>query len=279
MPQPPTIQEDGTITAVVAESAETVGNGSLLRLHLPITTASALISGRYFLARCGGESQAERFEQWQFYLRKPLFAVAHRPTSQDDGMPVAEWSFYLTQNADVSSTWLHEVTKANPINLLGPFGNGFQLHPLAQRMLILFDSERSLTMLAFIEQALDAGKKVAVLIKGDALKNMLISRLSLAVEVHYAADAMEWETQLMPLLRWADQLCTTLPQNEWLPLARLIRQHRSRFDSNFAQVLVEADLVCAVGACLACVVPLADEGLTRACIHGPVMDLAKLVKV
>lgn len=273
------IHEDGTITAVVAEAAETLGNGSLLRLHLPITTFSALISGRYFLARCGVESQAERFEQWQFCLRKPLLAVTHRPTSQDDGMPVAEWAFYLPQSSDSGSVWLHEAKRGSAINLLGPFGNGFQLHPLAQRMLILFDSERSLTMLALTEQALDVGKKVAVLIKGESLKNTLISRLSIAVEVHYAADAQEWDTQLVALLRWADQLCTTLPRNDWPALARLIRQQRSRFDTNFAQVLVEADLVCAVGACLACVVPLADEGLTRACIHGPVLDLAKLIKV
>jgi dihydroorotate dehydrogenase electron transfer subunit len=39
---------------------------------------------------------------------------------------------------------------------------------------------------------------------------------------------------------------------------------------------VDADLACGYGACLACVVPLANGSLTRACVHGPVFDLLEL---
>jgi len=39
---------------------------------------------------------------------------------------------------------------------------------------------------------------------------------------------------------------------------------------------VDAPLVCGVGACLACAVPLPRGGVTRSCVHGPVFDLAVL---
>ena len=51
---------------------------------------------------------------------------------------------------------------------------------------------------------------------------------------------------------------------------------RLRLESGFALALVESDLACGYGACLACVVPLAGGSLTRACVHGPVFDLLEL---
>jgi len=59
-------------------------------------------------------------------------------------------------------------------------------------------------------------------------------------------------------------------------VAGLVRERRFRLEEGFAQALVEADLVCGVGACLSCVVPLSSGGLTRACTHGPVLDLVRL---
>jgi len=68
-------------------------------------------------------------------------------------------------------------------------------------------------------------------------------------------------------------------------LAYEIQQRRYRLEAGFAQVLVDADLMCGVGACLACVVPTAGGGFTRACVHGrftracvhgPVLDLTRL---
>ena len=51
---------------------------------------------------------------------------------------------------------------------------------------------------------------------------------------------------------------------------------RLRVEPDFAYLLVQADLLCGSGACLACVVPTAGGGLTRTCVHGPVFDLTRL---
>ena len=83
---------------------------------------------------------------------------------------------------------------------------------------------------------------------------------------------------LADTLAWADLLCVASPTLQPELLAQSIRTARFRLEEGFAQILVDADLVCGVGACLACVVPTAGGGLTRACVHGPVIDLVKLAR-
>ena len=61
-------------------------------------------------------------------------------------------------------------------------------------------------------------------------------------------------------------------------LAEIIRNRRFRLEENYAHMLVRADLACGYGACLACVVPTANGGVTRACVHGPVIDLTRLIE-
>jgi dihydroorotate dehydrogenase electron transfer subunit len=77
-------------------------------------------------------------------------------------------------------------------------------------------------------------------------------------------------------VRWADQLCAALPNHQYAELAHHIRTLRFQFDTTFAQVLVTSDLLCGVGACLACVVSTRNGGFTRACMHGPVFPLASI---
>lgn len=272
----PTINADGTIDAIIAQRGEAPGTVGMIRLHLPATVANLPLSGRYFLARCGAQTLEERSKNWTYPLRKPIFVCNYRPTQQVDSMPVGEWLCLLPDLVAPAYSWLYELEVGARVNLLGPFGNGFQLNPITRRLLILADSERSLVMLALIDSALDAGKKVTVAVKSESMQDSWLANLALAVEVQTASDQTQWQAMLLPLLRWADQLCTTLPLSELAALASSISAQRGRCDPGFAQVLVEADLSCAVGACLACVVPQANGGFTRACVHGPVLDLHML---
>ena len=104
----------------------------------------------------------------------------------------------------------------------------------------------------------------------------LRGRLPLAVELHLVA-ATEWDAQVAASLAWSDQLCAALPMADYRGLAEAIQARRFFLEEGFAQGLVQADLACGVGACLACVVPLSRGGWTRACVHGPVLDLVRLV--
>jgi dihydroorotate dehydrogenase electron transfer subunit len=105
----------------------------------------------------------------------------------------------------------------------------------------------------------------------------LLPLIPIAVEVRVIA-ADSWLTQLAEPVRWADQLCAALPNHQYVELAHHIRTLRFQLDTTFAHVLVTSDLLCGVGACLACVVSTHDGSYTRACIHGPVFPLATIAR-
>lgn len=86
----------------------------------------------------------------------------------------------------------------------------------------------------------------------------LISLLPFAVEARIATSQQEMMGHLEETLTMGrSDLCST---------SCVLVSHSSRYDCRkrfrlepmFAQVLVEADLVCGVGACLSCIVPLAS---------------------
>jgi dihydroorotate dehydrogenase electron transfer subunit len=125
---------------------------------------------------------------------------------------------------------------------------------------------------------LDRGGKVSVLLWASGpIDERLRAALPLAVEFHQAGMRAEWDALLAAALPWADQVAGWLPMPALPALADQIRARRLRLEPGFALMLVDADLACGYGACLACVVPLASGSLTRACVHGPVFDLAELV--
>ena len=271
----PTTNADGTRTAVIAALPRVLNESALLTVHLPAGLATAEVNGRYFLARCGVQNEEERWHQWQIYLRRPLFGVQRHPGAPEG---VDRWELYLPLNGDPGYQWLLQQPVGQTLNLLGPLGQGFALQPNSRNLLLLSDATRAPLLFGLSEHMLDRGGRVTLLIHGtaDAIDTLTPS-LAIPVEIRQATnDAMRAE-QLGQLVPWADQICLALPNAQLPTVAGHIRQHRFRVDNGFAQALFEADLVCGVGACLACVVPVREAGYTRACVHGPVMDLMAMV--
>lgn len=284
----PALNPDGTITAQVATAAYQLGAAQLLTLELPVTVESRNVSGRYVLARCGAQTELERAEQWSIYLRRALFvatavqALRHQPAA--DGTEVVEkwgrWEVLLGDLADPGQQWLAQLPVGATLNLLGPWGQGYQVQPRTRNLLLLTDEAHAPLLLPLIEPVLDRGGRVTLLIDQAATPPAdLLARLPIPVEVRLAATPTDWQRHLQETGRWADQICAALTSEHFTPLAETIRHLRFRLEPGFAQVLVQADLLCGVGACLACVVPLPDGSHTRACVHGPVFDLRELVRV
>jgi len=260
---------------VVADVARVLNESALLSVNVPAGLATGGVNGRYWLARCGVQTEAARWNEWQIYWRRPLFGVIARP-----GLTAAEgdtWECYLPLNGDPGYDWLLRQPVGQPINLLGPFGQGFTLQPNSRNLLLLTDAVRAPLLFGLCDTMLDQGGRVTLLIQGAAEAiTTLTPLLPIPVEVRQATTEAAWTQQIAELTPWADQVCVALPHAHLSTVAGLIRQHRFRVDATFAQVLVEADLLCGVGACLACVVPVRDAGYTRACVHGPVMSLINI---
>jgi len=187
---------------------------------------------------------------------------------------------------DPGYAWLARRAPGAPVNVIGPLGRGFRLAPDSRNLVLAATATHVGMLLPLIDPMLDRGGRVTLVVRRDpadggsrderALMQMMLAQLPIAVELRVGVTPAEWDQHLHDVLPWADQLCAALPAHEWGALAQQVRQKRFHLEAGFAQVLVEADLVCGVGACLACVVPLARGGVTRACVNGPVFDLTKL---
>jgi dihydroorotate dehydrogenase electron transfer subunit len=270
----PNRNADGTIDAVIAGPTQVAGANRLISLLMPIGIETAHLAGRFFLARCGAHSIVDQPGNWQFYLRRPLFAVSVR--NHPERVQVDVTSSPHIQN-DPGFEWLTMREAGERVNLIGPLGNGFHLSTHSRSLLLVADLARMALLLPLVDEMLDRGGKVVLLVQmqpgGDAHQiKPLIDRLPLAAEVHRAAPGAEWQTALAQLIPWADQVCIALPQTEITALVAQMRHLRFRLNEGFGQLLAEADLACGWGSCLACIVPLGNGSHTRACIHGPVMD-------
>jgi dihydroorotate dehydrogenase electron transfer subunit len=186
------------------------------------------------------------------------------------------WDFYIPDNGDPGYRWLAHRAKESSLNLLGPFGQEFELAQQTRALLLLADLESFPLILPLVSSLLDRAGRVVLLIKGEpASAEPYLAWIPIPVELRIVPLA-EWDKQLSEPLRWADQLCASLPNKDYPHLAQQVRAKRFQLDTSFAHVLVYSELLCGVGACLACVVSTLEGGYTRACIHGPVFPLASL---
>jgi dihydroorotate dehydrogenase electron transfer subunit len=273
----PVALPDGTIMAQVAAPCDEWGR---LRLRVPTgsTHPHDIMAGRYLLARCATAAGTERGDEWGIYLRRPLFFCGRRLLDDQE-----EWCLFVpVQSYDPGYQWLAALPKDAMINAIGPLGNGFQIQSGSHNLLLLADLNDNPAWLPWlmplIEPILDQGGRVTLLVyTSQPLPTGLLDTLPTALEVRTLYNANEWQAALSETLRWADQVCAGIPAAAYSALYQNIRTGRFHITEGFAQVLVRVDLLCGVGACLACVIPTPGGGFTRACVHGPVFDLAQLV--
>lgn len=276
------VADDSTLDGTVLEPVTALGPASVLAVGLPARLRQQHAGGRYFLARCGAQTMAERTENWQIYLRRPLFVC--RMQSQlaeiDEETGFDRWDLVVPPGDDPGHVWLRARNPGETVNLIGPLGNGFSLGQGVRNLLVLTEPDRLALLLPVIDQMLDSNGRVTVAIRDQSGGNPtpLLALLPLAVEVHHVQSGEHWRQVLSETIAWADQICATLPHTDYAALAETIRQRRFRLESDFAHILVQAELACGIGACLACVVPTANGSVTRACVHGPVLDLARLAR-
>lgn len=270
----PTVNPDGTISAIIHAIQPLPPAGVLLRLWLPITFDAGAGFARYFLARCVEDTVEARWNEWSIYARRVLFC-AGMPAPLADA-PGSIWDFLLPDNSDPGYRWLLRRPLHTSINLLGPFGQSLELAPHTRTLLVIAEAATLPLTLPAVQTMLDRGGRVTMLIGGEPeAAAPLLSLIPIPVEVH-TIPADSWLDHLATPVRWADQLVAALPNAAYAPLAHHLRTLRFQLDDNYAHVLVQSDIICGYGGCLACVVATREGGYTRACQHGPLFPLTTL---
>lgn len=274
---------DGTLTGcVVSVDPGRFGPaGGSLRLALPISLPATPAVGHYVLARCCDADFFARQQSWSIYARRPLFVAGPPQRAEEDGMTT--WELLLPDHrSDPGLRWLQGLAPGRSLNVIGPLGRQYAFAGSQRALIVLADTPSLPLMLPAIHHMLDRGGRVVLIwsVESTAPPELLAS-IPIQVEVHRATGTDGWMTPLVDTLRWGDCLLAALqpPNNPnqtpqaYHTLAYLLRTHRFRIEPGYAHVLMPADSVCGYGACLACVVPTAKDGFTRACLHGPLFPL------
>lgn len=275
----PTINDDGTLSAIVDDAPWAVAGALLLPVRVPATLPAEQLAGRYFLARCTEATPWARAHDWTLPLRRTLYVADRRALVAEDG-GAERWRLTAALGDDAGLHWLSERAPGTRINLIGPLGSGFDLPLTTRSLFVLAEPARLPALLPLVHAALDRGGHVAVLLRDAApLDPDLLRLLPMAVETRQAGDDEEWLGQLGALARWADYAALALPAALLPGAAMQIKAGRLRLDRGFAYVLADVPLPCTTGACHGCLVALGNGRQTRSCVHGPVFDLAELVRL
>jgi dihydroorotate dehydrogenase electron transfer subunit len=217
--------------------------------------------GQFVMVRCG-ESQDP-------LLRRPL--GIHRV---DSAGRVA----LLYQVAGRGTAWLSQRKPGDPIDLIGPLGNGFLVKP-ESRSLLLLAGGIGFTPLAFMaDMAIKEGRTATVVMGSRSDKYLYPeSQLPEGIKIVIATeDGSCGEKGLVTCLidkfiGQADQVFACGPAAMYKSMAEM-----ERLKGESVQVSLEERMACGVGACYGCTVKTRN-GLKQVCHDGPVFDLAEMV--
>ncbi len=244
------------VTASVISNNEVMPGVNLIWLESP-QIASAAQPGQFVMVRCG-----EGFEH-------PL----HRPLSIHqlaDGTKLA----FLFNVVGKGTHWLAQCQVGNNIDLLGPLGNSYSIHPESHNLLLLAGGIGIAPLCFLTQAALNQGCSVRLLL-GASTANQLYPGRFLPPEAELiittedgTAGKKGMITDLLPdFVDWADQIFACGP----LPMYKAMVQMPELKDKP-VQASLEVRMGCGRGVCYSCTLKTRG-GLKQVCQDGPVFNL------
>jgi dihydroorotate dehydrogenase electron transfer subunit len=279
----PTSSDDATVNVIVHSMYKSTAHTSIITVRAPYVTDARAQFGLFYLVRCGHASSYPTFSERVTFTRRPLYLLDIRSRPDSTGHPRGEEStaqlldLYLPPGNDIGHDWLAARKEGDTINLSGPWGSSWSLPRHRRFLLAIASADLAPLLLPVMHAALDQGARVSLLLYPESsYLATFASMLPLSVEVHTADTEAAWAAQLNETIPWADQIVVALPSGSLAQLTQQVKVKRFRLEPGFLAGLIHADYVCGFGACSLCAIPSRQGGFTRACVHGPVFDLAEL---
>ena len=246
------IQELASVTA----NSEPVPNARLIRLEAPKIAHQAR-PGQFVMVRCG--------EKGEYQLRRPL--SVHRR----EGNQIA----LLFNMVGGGTQWLAQRQPRDKLDLLGPLGNGFTIHPTSQNLLLVAGGMGIAPLVFLAEEAVKHGKEVTLLY-GAPTAAQLYPYMPDGLEVIYATEdeTMGRHGKIVAFspdfFDWADQIFACGP----LPMYRNMANNYPQLQQSgkSTQISLEVRMGCGLGVCYGCTVKT-KRGLKQVCQDGPIFDL------
>lgn len=243
------------VTGQVISKAQVARNVCLLEVRTP-ELAAASQPGQFVMVRCG--------DGYDPLLRRPL--SIHRAGGEHISL--------LFRVVGQGTQWLSQRNPEDPLDLLGPLGHGFTLHPGSHNLLLVAGGIGIAPLVSLAENALAQGKAVTLLQGASTGAELYPAPMlpSGIILISVTEDGSAGEKGLVTdhvprLISKADQLfaCGPLPMYRTLVSLKQIRDRS-------VQVSLEARMGCGLGVCYGCTVKT-KHGMKQVCRDGPVFEL------
>ncbi len=239
--------------APVISNSEAMPGTRLIWLESPQIAATAR-PGQFVMVRCGEDT----------LLRRPL------SVHQADGGKIA----LLFTIVGRGTHWLSQRKAGDTVDILGPLGNGFSIHPNSKNLLLVAGGIGIAPMRFLTQEALSQGHSVRLLLGAQTKaqlypKNLIPSGIELAVITDDGTTTrMGRVTTLLPeFTDWADQIFVCGPVGLYQAMAQM-----PELRGKPVQVSLEIMMGCGVGVCYGCTIKT-KSGLKQVCQDGPVFEL------
>jgi len=223
--------------------------------------AAAARPGQFVMVNCGQE----------LTLRRPL--SIHRVSNSGQ-------LHLLFSIAGKGTFWLSQRQKGEPLDLLGPLGNGFSIEPTSRNLLLVAGGIGIAPLTFLAQQALAQGKSVTLLL-GARMKKGLYpqKRLPAGIETIIttedgSAGRKGMITDVLPdFIDWVDQIYACGPLAMY---QRIASQRQQQHMKKTIQISLEVRMGCGLGACYGCSIKT-RHGMKQVCKDGPVFNLEEIL--
>ncbi|MFC2036125.1 dihydroorotate dehydrogenase electron transfer subunit [Chloroflexota bacterium] len=247
------------VVASVISSMKVVPGIYLVWLDSPEIATEAK-PGQFVMVRCGEDTM----------LYRPL-SIHQLP----DEISPTKFAFLFTV-VGKGTTWLSQREAGNSIELLGPLGNGYIIHPTSRNLLLLAGGIGIAPLHYLTQHALNQGCSVTLLL-GASTATQLYPRHLLPEETQVIVtteDGTEGQKGmitdlLLDFTGWADQIFACGPISMYQAMAA---RKQKFLKTKSVQVSLEVKMGCGRGLCYGCTVKT-KRGLKQVCQDGPVFDL------
>lgn len=255
-------------TGEIRDVRPVMGDSSLIAFTAPPEVIAAALPGHFVEVLCREPGSYDPL------LRRPY--SVYRADPERGELTV------LVRPYGRGSAWLCTRPVGTVIDVLGPLGNSFAVHPTATNLLMVAGGVGAAPVFMLAEAAIRQGKSVTYLL-GAMNADGLLETTEMPGEIEYVVATDDgscghhgFVTDLVPeYLQWADQVFACGPEPMFRSLRAQVLKHRIGRRPD-VQVSIERTMACGLGACLGCVVET-KSGMVPSCTEGPVYDMDRLV--
>lgn len=222
--------------------------------------ASQAWPGQFVMARCG--------VGLEYQLRRPF------SLHQLDGKRLA----LLFNVVGKGTRWLCQCQAGDNLDLLGPLGNGYSLHPGSHNLLLVAGGIGIAPLVFLAQQALSRGCSVTLLL-GAPTATQLYPHYLLPPEVKLITTTEDGTggkkgmiTDLLPdFIGWANQIFACGPGSMYQTMAA-----QKLLKAKPTQISLEVRMGCGLGICYGCTIKT-KSGLRQVCRDGPIFELDDII--